>query len=255
MICGNFCMLSFFLEVENKIQAFFFFFLCFFQYSIKGASHKVDAAVEEAEKTIESLRSMTINVGVDQDLVRYIIGKKGATINKLRQETGTTIETDIKEGIVRIFSEDEGKREAARGEILKIIEKNQSDEIQVSREASISLKGQKGAETREKVQKLEVSMDIDGDSGLIKLRGSLGGIETAKTLLQEFSEANYGVDMDILPDEQTTITAGGDSSFRKKVQESTGANLYIIREENLLKVSFNRFTDRNCGFVLISLST
>lgn len=102
-------------------------------------------------------------VAVDPELIGCIIGKKGVTIQRIRQETGqyhprpssslllllllhahahwltlaglrlwwlcvaigAVIETELGSGIVKICSRDEAKRDHARDEVLLVIEKNQ----------------------------------------------------------------------------------------------------------------------------------
>jgi polyribonucleotide nucleotidyltransferase len=82
-------------------------------------------AVEEVQRTLHELGLNTVMMTVDHELVKYIIGKKGAVINKLRQETGATIETDLKDGRICIYSADPAVREAARECINRIVDKNQ----------------------------------------------------------------------------------------------------------------------------------
>lgn len=52
---------------------------------------------------------------------------------------------------------------------------------------------------------LQVNIDIDSESGRIRLRGSVEKMEEAKVLLEAFNEANYGIEMDLLPDDQATL--------------------------------------------------
>jgi transcription antitermination factor NusA-like protein len=110
-------------------------------------------------------------------------------------------------------------------------------EVPIGREASISLKGSSGKELRERcLNELEVQLDIDGQNGLVRLRGSVEKMDEAKLLLSAFADANCGTEVDLLPDDHVALTAGGDNSLKKQIQDATGAQLFTNRDEGVLKI-------------------
>lgn len=200
----------------------------------------LEGATTEARRALAELETHILTMNVDPSMVRFIIGKKGAVINALRLQTQALIEAEDRSGLLRIYHPEEAGRLAAKAAILDVVLKNQAMEVTVPREAALSLKGSKGAELREKFGSgaggLDVQMDIDGDTGVVGLRGAPEALTAARTLLEAFAEENHGREMDLPPEDYWTLISGGDDSLKKQVQDATGVSLYTIKEDNLLKI-------------------
>lgn len=209
--------------------------------SVRAPIAALPEAVEETRRRVGELEGMVLSMHVDPSMVRFIIGKKGAVINSLRAQTQALIEAEDKSGILRIYHPEEEGREATKAAVLEVVSKNQAVEVQVPREAAMALKGGKGMELRNKCAApgVEVQLDIDAERGVIGLRGAEEEMEKVREWLLVFAEENYGVEMDLPPEDFLTLVSEGGAeggSLKKQVQDATGVQLFTIKEENLLKI-------------------
>ena len=206
--------------------------------SVKGPAGTLEAAVAEVLRVLASLQAQTLNMTVDPEMVRYIIGKKGAVINALREKTHTLIEAEARSGLLRIFHPEEAARLAAKEEILKVVEKNQLVEVAVPKQVAIALKGPKGVDLRAQCAgpELEVQLDIDPSKGVVRVRGAPEAAATVRGLLLAFVEENFSAEMDLPPEDFQTLVSGGDNALKKQVQDATGVQLFTVKEENLLRI-------------------
>ena len=213
--------------------------------SVRAPIALLEAAVEETRRRVGELEGMVLCMNVDPSMVRFIIGKKGAVINALRAQTQALIEAEDKSGMLRIYHPEEGGREAAKAAVLEVVSKNQAVEVEVPREAAMALKGGKGVELRGKCAAagVEVQLDIDAERGVIGLRGAEEKMEKVREWLLVFAEENFGVEIDLPPEDYLTLVSEGGTeggSLKKQVQEATGVQLFTIKEENLLKIRGSR---------------
>ncbi len=210
---------------------------------VRGPGFKLEEAVAAAKKALEEVAAATEVVNVGAAMVRFVIGKKGAVINGLREATGAAVEADTAAGRVRIYSPDPAVRAKARAELLAVLEKNQGSEVALRKDAAIALKGKSGQALRERaVKELEVQLDIhvdddgDGSGSCVRLRGGAEAMATVRAELLAFAEENFGAEMVLLGDAYMTLVAGGDESLRKQVEKATGVTLIALKEEGLLKL-------------------
>lgn len=83
---------------------------------ILGEMNKV---ISESREVLSDTAPVFDNMKIDPDKIRDVIGKGGATIRQITEETGASIEIED-DGKVRIFGEDKASADAARARIEEI---------------------------------------------------------------------------------------------------------------------------------------
>jgi len=209
--------------------------------AISGNAHRVDKAVEMVKQVLADLEERTVIVKVpDADVLKAIIGKSGATIKQLRSETdGVVIDLDWEAPAVRLSHEDKEKTMLAKEKIDAIVEKNQHAVILIGKDAATALRMQRGKVCREEVtQEIGASMEIDNssDEGRIKLRGSTDQLKQAMEKLEAFREMNYTIEVSVFPDDESSLLQGGAESTLQQLQEETGAELRLLRQEHVVLI-------------------
>jgi len=80
---------------------------------------QMNQVIAEARVQVNENAPSMITLKVDSDKIRDIIGKGGATIRSITEETGATIDIDD-DGTVRIFGQDQAARDAAVARVQEI---------------------------------------------------------------------------------------------------------------------------------------
>ncbi|MCG8317189.1 MAG: polyribonucleotide nucleotidyltransferase [Pseudomonadales bacterium] len=84
---------------------------------ILGEMNKV---ISQSREVLSDTAPVFDNMKIDSDKIRDVIGKGGATIRQITEETGASIEIED-DGTVRIFGEDKASADAAREKITAIV--------------------------------------------------------------------------------------------------------------------------------------
>ena len=84
---------------------------------ILGEMNKV---ISHSREVLSDTAPVFDNMKIDSDKIRDVIGKGGATIRQITEETGASIEIED-DGTVRIFGEDKASADAARERIEAIV--------------------------------------------------------------------------------------------------------------------------------------
>lgn len=80
---------------------------------------QMNAVIAEPRVQVNANAPSMITLKVDSDKIRDIIGKGGATIRSITEETGATVDIDD-DGTVRIFGQDQASRDAAVAKVEEI---------------------------------------------------------------------------------------------------------------------------------------
>ncbi|MEM8594305.1 MAG: polyribonucleotide nucleotidyltransferase [Pseudomonadota bacterium] len=80
---------------------------------------EMNRVLEKSRETVADTAPRMETFKIDSDKIRDVIGKGGATIRALTEETGASIDIDD-EGLIRIYAEDQESLEAAVGRIKDI---------------------------------------------------------------------------------------------------------------------------------------
>lgn len=109
---------------------------------IRGPVSKIQAARQRLLGLLSMCDQQSIIVPVPDRVLPAVIGKKGATVQALRQKyPNATIDVDWTVCCVRIHSALDDERQAVREEIENIVEQNFSAEVPIDDDLSIALKG------------------------------------------------------------------------------------------------------------------
>lgn len=190
----------------------------------------------EAEKEEKELRSFQVSMQVDPKYHPNIIGRKGATINKIRDDHDVRIQLPDKDGpnadeITIMGYEHQVK--AAQDDIMKIVqelEEQISEEIEIDHRVHSRLIGQKGKAIAKVMERFKVDIRFprDKQSSTVVITGLEENVEDAKEHLYTVAE-DYMQDVIEKAEEQellkhyTVPKQGGSKSSRVQ-----GASGYVV---------------------------
>lgn len=206
---------------------------------------QIEGPTEDVEKVADALHeevnrllsSMTYSdVPIDGKYHKHIIGKGGVNINRIKEETGVTINFPENEttNIIRIEGPPEGVQKA-KEELVAMSQKMENererDIIIENRfhKTIIGAKGEKIREIREKFNQVQISFpDPSEKRDVVKIRGPKADVESCfnylKKLHKELLETSYSVKVPIFKE------------FHKNVIGKGGANIKKIREETKTRI-------------------
>jgi len=206
---------------------------------VDGPPDEVEKAKEELDKQVGGLTSTMdfAEIKVDAKYHKHIIGKGGATINKIKSETDVTInipDTDSGVTIIRIEGNIAGV-EKAKTELSGMVDKMENEkekDLIIENRFHRQLIGPKG-ENIEKIRKdfvnVQISFpDLGSKSDIVKLRGPKDDVDKCARyftkLSKELQESSYQVKVPIF------------KQFHKFVIGKGGANIRRIRDETDTKI-------------------
>uniref|UniRef100_F7FXS6 Vigilin n=1 Tax=Callithrix jacchus TaxID=9483 RepID=F7FXS6_CALJA len=213
---------------------------------LRGPKNEVEKCTKYMQKMVADLveNSYSISVPIFKQFHKNIIGKGGANIKKIREESNTKIdlpaENSNSETIVIT-----GKRancEAARSRILSI-QKDLANiaEVEVSIPAKLhnSLIGTKGRLIRSIMEEcggVHIHFPVEGSgSDTVVIRGPSSDVEKAKKQLLHLAEEkqtkSFTVDIRAKPEYHKFLIGKGGGKIRK-VRDSTGARVIFPAAED-----------------------
>uniref|UniRef100_A0A8C2NHY5 Vigilin n=1 Tax=Capra hircus TaxID=9925 RepID=A0A8C2NHY5_CAPHI len=221
---------------------------------LRGPKNEVEKCTKYMQKMVADLveNSYSISVPIFKQFHKNIIGKGGANIKKIREESNTKIdlpaENSNSETIVIT-----GKRancEAARSRILSI-QKDLANiaEVEVSIPARLhnSLIGTKGRLIRSIMEEcggVHIHFPVEGSgSDTVVIRGPSSDVEKARKQLLHLAEEkqtkSFTVDIRAKPEYHKFLIGKGGGKIRK-VRDSTGARIVFPaaedREQDLITI-------------------
>ncbi|XP_074859938.1 vigilin isoform X1 [Carettochelys insculpta] len=213
---------------------------------LRGPKNEVEKCTKYMQKMVADLveNSFSISVPIFKQFHKNIIGKGGANIKKIREESNTKIdlpaENSNSETIIIT-----GKRancEAARHRILSI-QKELADitEVEVSIPSKLhnSLIGAKGRFIRSIMEEcggVHIHFPTEGSgSDTVIIRGPAQDVEKAKKQLLHLAEEkqtkSYTVDLRAKPEYHKFLIGKGGGNIRK-VRDNTGARIIFPTSED-----------------------
>uniref|UniRef100_A0A2K5Q6D2 Vigilin n=1 Tax=Cebus imitator TaxID=2715852 RepID=A0A2K5Q6D2_CEBIM len=213
---------------------------------LRGPKNEVEKCTKYMQKMVADLveNSYSISVPIFKQFHKNIIGKGGANIKKIREESNTKIdlpaENSNSETIIIT-----GKRancEAARSRILSI-QKDLANiaEVEVSIPAKLhnSLIGTKGRLIRSIMEEcggVHIHFPVEGSgSDTVVIRGPSSDVEKAKKQLLHLAEEkqtkSFTVDIRAKPEYHKFLIGKGGGKIRK-VRDSTGARIIFPAAED-----------------------
>ncbi|XP_025787599.1 vigilin isoform X2 [Puma concolor] len=213
---------------------------------LRGPKNEVEKCTKYMQKMVADLveNSYSISVPIFKQFHKNIIGKGGANIKKIREESNTKIdlpaENSNSETIIIT-----GKRancEAARSRILSI-QKDLANiaEVEVSIPARLhnSLIGTKGRLIRSIMEEcggVHIHFPVEGSgSDTVVIRGPASDVEKAKKQLLHLAEEkqtkSFTVDIRAKPEYHKFLIGKGGGKIRK-VRDNTGARIIFPTAED-----------------------
>lgn len=209
---------------------------------MNGPRHEIEKAKEMFKQEIDEINELykIRDMNVEARFHRFIIGKSGANINKIREETGARIfvpeEGSSNEQQVRIVGTDEAVAKAY--EILtEIVQKAAKKEAEVSKELLIEHRfhgqiiGQKGDHIREIRDKYNVQINFPNASLRSDKVVIIGDKKNVDDCCKHLSELNQQLLLD-----NYRLELPVNKAFHKTVLGKEGAKIRKIRNETETRI-------------------
>uniref|UniRef100_A0A8D2Q6J8 Vigilin n=1 Tax=Varanus komodoensis TaxID=61221 RepID=A0A8D2Q6J8_VARKO len=206
---------------------------------LRGPKNEVEKCSKYLQKVIAELieNSFSLPVPIFKQFHKNIIGKGGANIKKIREETNTKIDlpTENSNSEVILITGKKANCESARGRILAIQrELANIKEVDVSIPAKLhnSLIGAKGRLVRSIMEDcggVHIHFPSEGSgSDKVTIRGPGEEVEKAKRQLLQLAEEkqinNHSVELHAKPEYHKFLIGRGGANIRK-VRDRTGARI------------------------------
>ncbi|XP_042234128.1 vigilin-like [Homarus americanus] len=205
---------------------------------LEGPPEEVEQAREKLETMIAEMQSKLCfdQITVDPKFYKHIIGKSGANINRIRNDTGVLINISEADGsnLIRLEGSPEGVSQAKKEleELVAKMENEKERDIIIEQRfhrTIIGTKGDKIKEIRDKFNQVQISFPDPGDQcDIVKIRGPKDDVDQCyqflKKMLRELLESNYQVKVSIF------------RQFHKFIIGKAGANINKIREETSTRI-------------------
>ncbi|XP_054712100.1 vigilin-like [Uloborus diversus] len=212
-------------------------------------SIRVEGPPEEVQEACRKLRDMTQDLlrqvayeelKVKPEFHRHIIGKNGATINRLKEESKALIHIPSDDSdVVRIEGDPEGVANVKK-QLMEMVHKMENE---VTKELIleqrfhrniIGAKGEKIREIRDKFNQVNVTFPEPGlKSDRVTLRGPKGDVEACakymKSLHEEMKINNFSVDVPIYKQNHKFIIGKGGANI-KKIRDETNTRIDLPAE-------------------------
>lgn len=212
--------------------------------SLEGPPQEVEKAKESLETFIHELKASMdfAEISVDHKYHPHIIGKNGANVNRIKNETGTSIlipSNNEHSNILRIEGSPKGVA-SAKEEIMQMVKKLENEKTkdvlieQRFHRAIIGTKGEKIREIRDKHPEVQISFpDAGRKSDIVNLRGPRTDVENVYTFLKkmnaELIAANYRVEVPIFKQFHKNVIGRGGTTI-KKIREETDTKIELPSE-------------------------
>ncbi|KRT83784.1 K Homology domain containing protein, partial [Oryctes borbonicus] len=221
------------------------------EFTDKENKIKIEGPPEEVEKTKEKIDSIVkdyvsklifMEINVDPKFYKHIIGKNGANVNRLKEETNVIINID-ETGLIRIEGGKQGvlKTKQELEDMVKKLENEKEKDVIIEQrhyKNIIGAKGEKIREIRDKFNQVQINFPGPGDKrDIVKIRGPKEDVDKCHKYLQklvkELNEASYQIEVPIF------------KQFHKFIIGKGGLNIKKIREETQTKIDLPAEVDKN----------
>ena len=204
---------------------------------VKGNEENVIKAIAALQAILDSYESVTLTGTSDE--LGSIIGKSGANVKQLAEDSGAQIKVNREAGTIDISGESSNV-EKAKADITALLEKYKRENIvmKVNPDFVPSLIG-KGGESIKKLRKeLGLAIDLGAKgTGKVTLRGSEELIEKAKETLLALA-AKYekeNVIVRIRPDAYSALIGKGGATIQG-IQKDTNTQIDVRKDKNEVRV-------------------
>ncbi|XP_028284938.1 vigilin [Parambassis ranga] len=206
---------------------------------LRGPKNEVEKCAKFLQKIIADLieNSFSLSVPIFKQFHKNIIGKGGANIKKIREETNTKIDlpTENSNSEMIVITGKKSNCEAARDRILAIqreLANIKETEITIPAKLHNSLIGSKGCLVRSIMEDcggVHIHFPSEGSgSDKVTIRGPVGEVEKAKKQLLQLAEEkqvnNFTAELQAKPEYHKFLIGRGGANIRR-VRDRTGARI------------------------------
>lgn len=176
------------------------------QLEVKAtSSEKISKAKILIQNKIDKLRKEHWEYEVPSSLLKLFIGKQGVNINKLRTESGASIEIVDKSNTVKVTG-DESSVSLAKIMIKKFVgaeaEKNFHIDLAIPQEAIGLIVGAKGARIKEIHDDSGANIEIDKVKNVLNIKGTPDACKKAEEIVNQLlTEAGYNREPEVVEEE------------------------------------------------------
>uniref|UniRef100_A0A665VND7 Vigilin n=1 Tax=Echeneis naucrates TaxID=173247 RepID=A0A665VND7_ECHNA len=206
---------------------------------LRGPKNEVEKCAKFLQKIIADLieNSFSLSVPIFKQFHKNIIGKGGANIKKIREETNTKIDlpTENSNSEMIIITGKKSNCEVARERILAIqreLANIKESEVTIPAKLHNSLIGSKGCLVRSIMEDcggVHIHFPSEGSgSDKVTIRGPAGEVEKAKKQLLQLAEEkqvnNFTAELQAKPEYHKFLIGRGGANIRR-VRDKTGARI------------------------------
>ncbi|KAM6909078.1 vigilin [Xenentodon cancila] len=206
---------------------------------LRGPKNEVEKCAKFLQKIIAELieNSFSLSVPIFKQFHKNIIGKGGANIKKIREETNTKIDlpTENSNSEMIVITGRKSNCEAARDRVLAIqreLANIKEAEVTIPAKLHNSLIGSKGCLVRSIMEDcggVHIHFPSEGSgSDKVTIRGPAGEVEKAKKQLLQLAEEkqvnNFTVELQAKPEYHKFLIGRGGANIRR-VRDRTGARI------------------------------
>uniref|UniRef100_A0A8D3C158 Vigilin n=1 Tax=Scophthalmus maximus TaxID=52904 RepID=A0A8D3C158_SCOMX len=206
---------------------------------LRGPKNEVEKCAKFLQKIIADLieNSFSLSVPIFKQFHKNIIGKGGANIKKIREETNTKIDlpTENSNSEMIVITGKKSNCEAARERILSIqreLANIKETEVTIPAKLHNSLIGSKGCLVRSIMEDcggVHIHFPSEGSgSDKVTIRGPAGEVEKAKKQLLQLAEEkqvnNFTAELQAKPEYHKFLIGRGGANIRR-VRDRTGARI------------------------------
>uniref|UniRef100_A0AAQ4QPW9 Vigilin n=1 Tax=Gasterosteus aculeatus aculeatus TaxID=481459 RepID=A0AAQ4QPW9_GASAC len=206
---------------------------------LRGPKNEVEKCGKFLQKIIGELieNSFSLSVPIFKQFHKNIIGKGGANIKRIREETNTKIDlpTENSDSETIVITGKKSNCEAARDRILAIqreLANIKEAEVAIPARLHNSLIGSKGCLVRSVMEDcggVHIHFPSEGSgSDRVTIRGPVGEVEKAKKQLLQLAEEkqvnNFTAELQAKPEYHKFLIGRGGANIRR-VRDKTGARI------------------------------
>ncbi|KAM9836722.1 vigilin [Aulostomus maculatus] len=206
---------------------------------LRGPKNEVEKCAKFLQKIIADLieNSFSLSVPIFKQFHKNIIGKGGANIKKIREETNTKIDlpTENSNSEMIVITGKKSNCEAARDRILAIqreLANIKETEVTIPAKLHNSLIGSKGCLVRSVMEDcggVHIHFPSEGSgSDKVTIRGPAGEVDKAKRQLLQLAEEkqvnNFTAELQAKPEYHKFLIGRGGANIRR-VRDRTGARI------------------------------
>lgn len=202
---------------------------------LKGITSKIIPAKLRLFSMLQEYLSLIKTIIVEQQYLSLIVGKKGSKIKEIRDKyAGSSI--DIDGTTIRIFCENRDSSKLIQKEIEAIIAANYSRVWTCDTETAILFKSLQGKESREALQRLGLSIDVDPSNENMKVRGSKENVDIGIDILDAFNRKYYSETLSCSEDDCGTLLDGGAEGPAKKTEAEFDVEIYVNKKDGIVRI-------------------